>query len=898
MAVSRRVIGRLRRLVGKARLEEELDAELREFLHTAVEEKLRNGLSRERAVRAARMELGSIEAVKDRVRDIGWESVLGSVWQDAHYAARVLRKSPGFAAAALLTIALGVGGTAAVFSVVYGVLLRPLPYSEPDRLVRLWELHPGANAPLGGTLLSQPTYHAWSRASGSLQAIGGFRVSDYTVTGFGAAQRVRGTRVTPSLFGVLGVSPALGRFFTDTDAQSGSAPVVVLAYATWRDQFGADPVAIGKTVTIDNLDHRIIGVAPSGFAFPGPGGWSDSPRASTLYTPLELPEMVPGANVIGLVDAVARLAPGATIAQAEAEGTAYARSVARPGADLVFGSGGPVAVRVRSMANQMTMTVRPALVVLAAGIGLVLLIACANVANLFLSRGMDRARELAVRASLGAGRGRLLRQLLTEGFVIALVGGALGGFVGWALTSAVAALAPSGFPRLEDIHVDAWFLGAGALAAVFVGTVSGVLPAARASRVDLNIMMNAGGDRSVGTSGGRVRRILLVVEAALAVVLVICATLLGRSFIRLLQVDAGYDAAKVLTADLYVIGATDNGKRNSQLAVSTIGRLRAMPGVRVAGAGNMVPFGGVLSSTSFDLPGMAAPDGRPVVARALRAVVTPGYAEALGMRLQEGRFFRPEDTTSAIHPLLVNDVFAKTYFADGRPVIGRRFVGLFPRMLGRTDAVFDVVGVVKNVLMELDAPPQPHIYLVHGGGIDMGRAALVVKTEGDPVVVASLVRGIVRQLEPGAALDRLGPLADKVSSSVGQPRFAAFVLITFSSLALVLAATGLYGVLSYNVAQRRREISVRAALGATSGQLVRMVLREGFAVTATGLMAGVAVSALSMRAISSVLFGVTPLDTVAFFVGPFLLSVVAGAACIIPARRAARVDPATALKAE
>jgi putative ABC transport system permease protein len=395
-----------------------------------------------------------------------------------------------------------------------------------------------------------------------------------------------------------------------------------------------------------------------------------------------------------------------------------------------------------------------------------------------------------------------------------------------------------------------------------------------------------------------VRRILLVVEAALAVVLVIGATLLARSFIRLVHVDAGYDAANGLTADLYVVGATDNAKRNSQLAVSTVERLRAIPGVRAAGAGNMVPFGGILSGASFALPGMTTLNGRPVVARAFQAIVTPGYAEALGMRLQEGRFFRPEDTTSAIHPLLVNDVFAKTYFTDGRPVTGRRFIGLFPRMLGRSDAVFDVVGVVKNVLTGLDAPPQPQIYLVQGGGFDMGHAALVVKTESDPVDVAPVMREIVRQLEPGATLDRLGPLADKVASSVGQPRFAAFVLITFSVLALVLAATGLYGVLSYNVAQRRREIGVRAALGAAPSDLVRMVLREGLTVTVIGLVVGAAVAAVSMRAISSVLFGVTPLDSVAFSIGPLLLLVVACAACVIPARRAASIDPSRALRAE
>ena len=502
-----------------------------------------------------------------------------------------------------------------------------------------------------------------------------------------------------------------------------------------------------------------------------------------------------------------------------------------------------------------------------------------------LVAGHDRARDSRFVRHLG--RSATAQTAADGSFVIALIG---------TLGSTLMGIDHLGSRAIASCargHPCGCMVAATALAAALTARYP-----ARGAQNDPNASMNAGGDRSVGTSGSCVRRILLVVEAALAVVLVIGATLLGRSFIRLVQVDAGYDAANVLTADLYVVGATDNLKRNSQLAVSTIERLTAIPGVSAAGASNMVPFGGILSSVSFALPGMTTPDGRPVVARALQAIVTTGYAEALGMRLQEGRFFRPEDTTSAIHPLLVNDVFAKTYFTDGRPTTGRRFIGLFPRMLGRSDAVFDVVGV-KNVLARSDAPPQPKSISCTAAGSTWGvRRSRRENCERSLPIVAPVMRRIVRQLEPGAALDRLGPLADKISSSVGQPRFAAFVLITFSVLALVLAATGLYGVLSYNVAQRRREFGVRAALGATPNDLVRMVLREGFTVTVIGLMVGVAVSALSMRAISSVLFGVTPLDTVAFSVGPFLLLVVASAACIIPARRAAGVGPARALRSE
>ncbi|MDP9322179.1 MAG: ABC transporter permease [Acidobacteriota bacterium] len=818
--------------------------------------------------------------------------------RDIRQTFRLLSNNRGFAGAVLITIAVGVGGTAAVFSVVYGVLLRPLPYSEPERLVRMWEVHPGGQAPIPGPALSGPTYRAWSRSSATLQDIAAFRGSDYSVAWADVAQRLRGTRVTPSLFRLLRVSPVMGRFFSDSDADEGAQPVVVLAHSLWRERFGGNPAVIGEPFRIDGVDHEIIGVAPPGFAFPQKEvGLRDDRREITLYTPFALRPRA-GAKVIDFFDAIARLKPGATIAQAEAEGNSYARSVDRPLADLVFGKGTPVEVRVRSLVDQMTMRVRPALMVLVAGVMLVLLITCANVANLFLSRGSDRGRELAIRSALGAARTRLVRQLFTETLVIALLGGTVGILVGWALTAAVPALAPTDFPRLDEIRVDARFLIVAALAAVFVGTASGITPAFRGSRVDLAASMQAGGLRSVGTPGGGMRRILLAVEAALAVVLLVGAALLARSFVQLVRVDGGYDPANVLTADVRLPAAAGTEARRSQLAVSMVERLRALPGVRAAGAGDMAPFGSMLSGYGFTLPGLTGPDGKPVMATALRAIVTHGYAEALGMRLKEGRLFRADDMTSAIRPILVNETFAKTYFTDGRPATGRSFRGLFPNWLGK-DTVVDVVGVVENMLpADFDARPQPQIFIAEGAGVYLGHVTLVVKTHGDPTATAPLLKAIVQQTEPGATIERLGPLTAKISASVGEPRFATFVLVAFAGLALVLATTGLYGVLSYHIAQRRREIAVRAALGAKRGDIVKMVLREGLTTTVTGMAVGMALATFATRAMASALFGVTPLDAVAFSGGPLLLFVVACVACLIPARRAIGIDPAEALRAE
>ena len=816
--------------------------------------------------------------------------------RNVEHAWRLLARNRGFAVATLATIALGVGGTAAVFSVVYGVLLRPLPYVEPDQLVRLWEVHPGANAPIPGAPLSRQTYHAWAESATTLQGIGSYLVRERSVTGAGVARRARGTRVTPSLLELLRASPAIGRLFVEGDAEPGAEPVVVLAHQTWRTWFAGDAGALGRRVTIDDVDHRVVGVMREGLDFP-PDGRNDV----AFYTPFAVPPVDPEANVISMVAAIARLAPGTTAAQAEAEGTAYARAVDRPFSELVFGEGGPVEVRVRSLVDQITMTVRPALVMLTVGVGLVLLIACANVANLLLARQSGRSRELAIRAALGAGRGRLARQLLTESLVISLLGGALGLGAGWVMTVAVPALAPADFPRVGDIRVDVGFLVAALVAAVFVGAAAGTLPALRYSRVALAPSMQAGGARAVGPSGRGLRRGLLVVESALAVVLLVGAALFARSLVALLDVDAGYDPADVLVADVSVSEEDGQTNRTEQLLVAVLERVRGAPGVRAAGAGSMAPFGDSIYSWGFNLPGMATADGEPLAARALASIVTPGYVEALNIRLTDGRDFTMADTTSPLIAMLVNETFARTYLNDGRPPVGRRFVGVFPNLLGRDDAVVHVVGVVDDVLLgSLDGQPQPQIYLPLGAaGVDLRRAAtLVVKTDGDPEALVPLVTRTVQAIEPAAAVSRAGALTARVSASADEPRFFAFVITAFGILALSLATAGLYGVLSYSYGQRRLEFGVRAALGATRGGLVRIVLREGVTIITIGLVLGVGLAAVLARGMAGILFGVAPLDGVAFVVGPAVLLVMAVAACLAVGRRVTSCGLSETLAAE
>jgi putative ABC transport system permease protein len=815
---------------------------------------------------------------------------MDSILRDLKQALRVLGASPGISFAALTSIALGVGGTTAMFSVVYGILMRPLPYPEPRQLVGMWEVHPGANAPLKQDLLSRPTYRAWAETSSTLQSIASYSAGDFSLTNSGATERVRGARVTPSLFGVLRAVPGRGRFLTATDAETGAAPVVVIGDSFWRDHFGRDPSAVGKTLEIDDVNRVIVGVAREGLAFPE--------ADIVLYVPLIVPRTDPADQAIGVMTAIARLKPGASVAQAEAEGTAYARAALRPFAEIIFGSGAPVEVRVRPLVDQETRNIRQALLVLAAGIGLLLLIACANVTNLLLSRASDRVREFAVRAALGAGRGRILRQLVIESLVVATAGGLLGVTLGWLLTSAVPTLAPDSVPRLYEIRVDGGFLVAAILASTFVGLVAGVWPAFASAKVDLLSAMQQGGTRSTGASGKQTRRLLVVAEAALAVVLLVGAALLGRSYSALMQVDAGYQVDHVLTADL-IVPRSFKPHQTAQLATSLVEHVQTAPGIRAVAVGSMAPFGGALYSSGFALPGLTTPDGKPLVVRALQAVVTPRYAEALGLRLKEGRFLTAHDTSPTAIAMVVNETFARMYFTDGRLASGRLFAGMFPKMLGRTDAVVTIVGVVEDVLPDrLDGLPQPQIYLPMGLGFERRLSTIVVRTDGDPALAGPLVRRAVLELEPNARVEQIGPLEAKRFNSSREPRFTALVLGLFATLAVSLAMTGLYGVLSHSVSQRRRELAVRGALGATKMNLLTMILREGIAMVTIGILLGGAAAMVLTRGMSSLLFGVKPLDPLAFGLATTLLLAVAAAASVIPAARAARVEAAEALKAE
>jgi putative ABC transport system permease protein len=824
---------------------------------------------------------------------------MDTLLKDVRYALVTFRRHRGFAIAGLVTLALGIGATAAVFSVVYGVLLRPLPYPNPERLVRLWEEHPGGTTLAAQRWLSSRTYDAWTEQPRTLEGAGGYSRYERTVTFGDEAVRIFGGELSPQMFGLLGATPAVGRFFSRDEAVEGAAKVAVISDRLWRERYAASPDVLSKPLVIDGESHTIVGVARPDLWFPE--------RRVMFWTPYVLPKVDPQGPSTRVFSVIGRLRPDVSIAQAEAEGTAAARSMPRPmSTELFFGKGGPVVVHVRPLADDMTSSVGPALRVLAGAVVLVLLIACANVANLFLSRGVARQRELTLRAAIGASRLRLARQLLTESLVLAIAGGIAGLLLAWSLVRVLPALAPTTFPRLDDVQLDWPVLAFTTVAALFTALATGAAPAIRGVRFELSEALRGGDGSSAGgfrgRRAGRLRDGLLILESAFAVMLLVGAALLGHSFVRLTSVDAGYDARGVLTVRASV-PRNAPPERMTPLIDGTLERLRATPGVVSAGAANMIPLMSMTAITSFTLPPDAG-GGKPTMTRSLTYSITPGYAEALRLRLKEGRFFTDRDmarlkpgatNVGGMRYMIVNEQFVRQYLTAG-PVVGRRFADLY----GRTGTTTEIVGVVANVLKDgNDREPQPEVYFPPepGRGI-VGWVNFVVRTTGDPAAVSERARAIVREADPAAVVERIEPLTVMVSAAVAQPRFATTVLLTFASLALALAAVGLYGVLSYGVSERRRELGLRAALGAARADLVRLVLREGLRATLAGVAIGLAAAAALTRLMQAVLFGVTPLDALAFTLAPLALVPVAVGACLLPALRAASTDPAVALRCE
>jgi len=813
--------------------------------------------------------------------------------QDARHAARLLRREPGFTAVAILTMALGIGATTTLFSVAYGVLLKPLPWPHADRLVRVTETRAGRIGRVRGTVMNG-TYVAWAEHPTTIDGLAGWtrRTQTMTIAG-GEPRRVPIISITPSAFPLLDARPLLGRAFVEEEGARGAPGVALLSYGLWREQFGGRPEAVGEELRLDDQPYTIVGVMPREFAFPD--------RETRLWTAWIVPGVngAPGVLTGVIFSAIARLRDGVTPAQAAAEATARARSApdASQVALALFGAKEPIDIAVTSARDALTQDVKPAIVVLLVAVGLLLATATANVASLQLARAATRRHELAIRAAIGAGTARLTRQLLVESGILGLAGGVAGLTLAVALHRLLPAILPADFPRLDDVTVDWRMLLFAVVISLVTSVVCGLMPACGARRVDLGEALGDGGSQSrssAGTRAARIRTLIMAGQVAVACLLLVGASLLGRSFIALMNADRGYDPSHLLTARLS-LPAAYSMERRAQVLDGIVGRLRSVAGVREVAYGNALPL---LSAGGFRAFKMrpASDPSTEIDVNTIERVVSPGYFAALGLRLSSGRTLSETDTITAPQVIVVNRSFAAKY-------LGASPLGAMVPNLGMCRGNGDrwhVVGVVEDMRQgAVTDTPQAELFLPFrqtGCTNAVSDPILIVRTSGDPVPHTATLRDLVKQEAPTLALDSVMTMDDRVMTSLSRPRTYALLLAGFAAFALAIAGVGLFGVLSYSVAQRTREIGVRTALGAQARDIVRMIFREGLGLTSVGVVTGLLMSAAAARSLSTLLFGVTAFDITSFVLVPLILAAVAVAACLVPARRAARVDPLQALR--
>lgn len=809
--------------------------------------------------------------------------------RDVRHAFRALARSRGFTASSILVLGLGIGAVTALFSVLNGVLLRPLPYPDADAIVRVAEQLP--QMPAGGrrvSILTNLTFHAWRDSAERIEQLAAYSPREVTLGGGEAPVRLRGSSVSPELFALLRARPAAGRTFTSEEGAVGANAVAVLSDSLWRTRFGADPEVVGRAISLDDVDHTIVGLMPPDFYFPD--------RETELWTSMAVPPPSGGPGEVNIFAfaAIARLKPGVSVAAAAAEGTTAAkRAQLGPGGGPAEGA----AIRLVPLREELVGEVRPAILMLFAAVALAFLIANANLAGLLLARGMARSRELAVRAALGAGRGRLVRERLVEGALLAAAGGSLGVALAWVGVRALPSLLPAGFPRADGIVLDAAALGFGVLLSALSCLLFALVPALRAAGMDpLEALSH---DRTTtGGHGSRLRAGLVVAQVALAAVLVVGAGLLLRSFGRLIDVDPGYEAANLLTAELQLPPSRYSAEAKAAFFASLLESLNADPAVEAAALSSKLPLLPGHAVVGFTIPGNPPPASPADVPTAAFRVVSSGYERAMGMRLVSGRFLDERDVAGAEPVMVVNESFVRAYLADRDP-----FGVQIPELLESGTPPVRIVGVVGDVRHEgLDSEPMPELFVSSLQAGDPGHTRrgpfLAVRTQGDPVAFASALATHVSRLDPQLALSEVRTMESRVSASIAEPRLYAVLVGALGGLALLLAAVGLYGILAQSVVERQRELGVRMAVGAGARDILGLVIGRGLRLTAIGLVIGGLVAALLAPALQSLLFGVQARDAFTFGAVALLMVAVATLACALPARRALRIDPAVALRAE
>lgn len=809
-----------------------------------------------------------------------------TLFQDLRYAARSLRKSPGFAAVAVLTLAIGIGANTAIFSVVSSVLLRPLPYGEPDRVVMVWNSFSDRDQ----MSLSAPELMDYRQGIRSLEELAAYRQTDVNLTGDAEPERLSAARVTANLFDALGTEAMNGRTFTAEEDVSGRDDVVALSHGLWRRRFGGEPSIVGSTIRVDGRLRTVVGVMPASFRLPVDYETED---ATQLWVPLALNPDDLGGRGFHNLQGVGRLRPGATIEQANAELEVLTRRWIEEGIeDLEDFTAFAVPVQ-----KEVVGDVRHALLVFFGAVGFVLLIACVNVANLLLVRGDTRQKEMALRVALGAGRRRIVRQILTESVLLAIGGGLLGLFLALLGVKVLVALDPASIPRVDQVALDGRVLAFTGLVALLTGILFGAIPAFRASRPDLVARLKEGGRSSVlGRSGHRLRSALVIAEIALSVVLVIGAGLMVRSFWELQRIELGLNPESVLTLRLS-LPAADYPEATDIVAFYRLllEQVETLPDVRSAGAAVAVPLASTIGDWGIDIEGRSESMEDRFFGHL--QVVTPDYFEAMGMTRIRGRFVEETDRTDGLPSVVISEAMAERYWPS-EIAIGKRF-----RIGGRDGPWFTVVGVVgdvrHNAVVEEALPvmyfPHAQLPLVLGGVSNM---ALVIKTASDPLAATERVREAIRSMDPNLPVSEIRTMEQIVDTAFSEARFSTLLLGIFAGVALLLGAVGIYGVIAYMVNRRTNEIGIRMALGARTGDVRWLVVRQGAVLALIGIALGLGTALAMTRTLSSLLYEVSTTDPATFVGVALLLGAVALLASYLPARRATRVDAMAALRAE
>ncbi len=885
---------RIASLFRSRRLDQELEEEQRAHISMRTEELMAQGVPAQEARLRALRAFGNRALLKEETRDAELFRWLETLTQDIRFGIRQLRRNPGFTAVALLTLALGIGANTAMFSVVNAVLLRPLPFPEPQRIMSLRTLSTRNGAPQPNSL-SYPDYHEYREGNRSMEAVASYYDNYLSLTGVGEPAMLRGQVVGADLFKILGVKPALGRGFLPADDAPGQH-VAIISNLLWKKRFHSDSGMIGRGISLSGKEYTIVGVAPEGFQFPIQAQptevWVTVARDYEPESPSEKP--VGEQRGAHFLSVIGRLKPGVTREQAETDLSAIARALSAqyPDQNKYY-----TAVRVEELLRSMVGDTRTPLTILLAAVGFVLLIACANVANLVLARSNGRSTEIAVRAALGASRGRIVRQLTTEAIMLSVGGAVLGALLAKWAVSATVGLYPQNLPRIAEVSIDGRVLLFIAGLAILTGILFGLAPAVHASRRNLNERMREGLRGAVGDSAhSRMRSVLVVAETAIGVMLLIGAGLLIRSLNRLSHVDLGLNPDHLLTAYFGLSEKRYNADQQDRFYQELMDKLRSLPGVTAAAGTQQLPLGNDDWSISFDVVERRVPESQQPSAAFYN--VTSGFFETLQIPLLAGRTFNRSDTRISKPVMIINQEFANKYFPSENPLGKMVEIGVGEGKARARWKTREIVGIVGNFRATDLSQPARAAFFVPMPQLIWGPPTLVLRVAGDPNALVSSLRRVLAGMDPDAPLFEIKTMEDYLVLDLGRARFQTALLSLFAGIALLLTAIGLYGVVAYGVAQRTHEIGVRMALGASRKDVLQMVLNQGLLLTFLGVAVGVLGALGLAKFIESLLYQILPRDPATYLVVCVTLGVVALLASYIPAMRAIRVDPVVALRYE